>query len=427
MKKRKIDKIIDFAFYVFLPAIIIGFTILAFHINSRAAEVGIPNIPWPIGIPNIDTIQDDISPEVIEDIRADYIAMLQSMGNDVSGNYTIFLGNIDNTIYQIVCTNLLVLDDTNFPQTIIYQNTGQHYVEYYYNSATGQTSNGNFYGGWVNSWQIVPYQVFRTGSGWVLASAYQELSGTSQNVIWKKGVNIQGIGITPLPDTDDLDDPEIDDPTQPTIPAPPQWDNNITGAENIGNLIKWLGTVITTVINNLLSNLKNFFSNLFNNLKSWLQNIKDTIENGFKNLVDNLASLFKPFFENIQNLVSNIKDLLSSIKDFVDLILNPFDVNEFQETLRNSSFYQGFSGVINSIGTFLSDSFGVSEPDDLVLIMDLRNTYFNLGLCKIDFNLIKPFRSAIRGLICALVFFEVLFTIINSLNDYIGGDSGKND
>lgn len=426
-KKRKIDLIIETAFYIVLPIILVCLTVFVFVIRSTAAEVGIPNLPWAIGIPNINTIQQDLSPETIEQIRADYINMLASMGNDVSGNYTIFIGNVDNTIYQIVCTNLMTIDDTNFPQTMLYQNTGQHYVEYYYNVSTGTTSNGNFYGGWVNTWQIVPYQTFRTGSGYVLASAYDELYGSSDTLIWKKGATAQTVGVTDLPDIEDLDDPEIDDPEQPTVPPPPTWDNNKTPSENLGDLIKWLGSVMTSLITSLLNNLKTFFSNLFNNLKSWLQTIKDSIENGFKNLVDNLKSLFKPFFDNIQSAVDGIKTFVERITEIIEMFVDPFDLQDFQSTLNNSSAFQGLSSTITAIKNLLQNAFSTEEPDSLVLVMDLRNGFYNLGLCTIDFNIIKPFRNAIRGLICALIFFEVLFTIINALNNYIGGNSAKND
>lgn len=429
MKKRKIDIFCELLFFVGTPLIVVICTFFVFYVRSNAATGGgIPNIPYPIGIPDIADIQNDISPEIIEDVRSQYITMLSGYGNDVSGNYTIFLGNVDGHLYQIVATNLLVIDDTNFPQTLLYQNSGQHYVEFYYNATTDTLSNGNFYGGWVNTWRIIPLDMFQNGSGWVLASAYNEISGSySNNVIWKYGVKFLPIGVTPLPDVDDLDNPEIDNPDSPSVPPPPQWDNNKTPIENIGDLIKWLGTVVTTLINNLVSNFKKFFQNLFNNLKKWLQTIKDTIENGFKNLVDNLTSLFQPFFENIQNAIENIREVIEKIKEVIEMFVNPFDSAEFQQTLNNSSFYNGFSSTITSISNFLSSSFSVSEPDSLVLIMDLRNGYYDLGLCEIDFDIIKPYRSIIRGLICALILFEVIFTIINSLNNYIGGNSAKND
>lgn len=391
-------------------------TILTFP-SSAASVVIVPvEPPLPVGLPDFPDYTRDLDVSMIERVRTAYINLLSgSYNNDVSENYCIILTHAPNSYtYTFTCFNLPELRYAN--QQLSYFNMGQHYVLYIYDSQTQTWTDNAFSGGWVADFTVRYQDLMSYGNGWVVDMAYDELYSRAGELWWSKDLVLDEIGVTPLPELPDLDNPEIDNPSSPTLPSQPPYDPNISVGENIGNWFSWLGSLLSTLFNNLLSNIKNFFSNLFNNLKSWLQGLKDEIRNGFQNLVNNLTSFFKPFFDNITNLVDKIREKI----DYLTEIPTP---EQLADILDDLTVYSVITDVIDSVTDFTSSFNDVSEPDSFTIPIHLENLSFLTGLSTyyLDLGVINPVKSLLRVFISALVTYGLIITIIDAIANYING------
>ena len=219
--------------------------------------------------------------------------------------------------------------------------------------------------------------------------------------------------------------PEWDDdlpnkPTKPTTPTPPTKPtiNDVSDlADYLKDLFQWLINVI------------GLWFNYLSDLLEWLiTKLSNTIKQGFENIFNNFKNFFKPYLENFQTLLENIKNFISDVKDILQNFFKPFDFNQSQTQLNNSSAITSIRGIVANIKTFANVFSNTSEPDNLIFTLDFRNnSFFNFGLCYLDFNVIKPFRSAIRLIIGCLLVFGLIVTISTSINAYIGGNSSKNE
>ena len=413
--------------YVIITFMFVLSTIYLFTIPVQAATVVIPPIepPLPVGLPDFTDYNTYLDVSMIERVRTMYINLLSSQyNNDVSENYIIMLTHSPNSsVFTFTCFNIPEMayaTYTDRPNEVIYYNMGQHYVLYIYDASNQSWIDNNFSGGWVNNFTVRYEDLMSFGNGWVVDMAYDELYTRSGQLFWSKDVEITQIGVTPLPSVPDLDNPEIDNPSSPTLPSQPPYDPTISVGENIGNWFSWLGSLIAALFNNLINNIKNFFSNLFNNLKSWLQGIKDEIRNGFQNLVNNLTSLFKPFFDNITSLIDRIREKINyfteipTISDIIDI----FD---------NSTTFSIISGFTSNVTSFVSSFASVQEPETFTIPIHLENIDTSLlptlQTFYIDLGVINSVKSLLRAFVTAFITYGLVITIIHSLGNLLKGGS----
>lgn len=200
----------------------------------------------------------------------------------------------------------------------------------------------------------------------------------------------------------------------------PTYDSSLSIGENLENYIDWLGNSLTNALNNLGNSISNYFNNLTNNLQNWLSSINNNIYNGFKNFNDNLKGFFKPFLDKF-------KELLTDIKNGIDYILEPIDLDKLADNLNNGSFSSDLLGVINSVQTFSNSFSQGSEPNTCSFTLDFSNAFYNFGVCTFSLDWLLPIRPIIRLFLGGLCVYSLIVSIFTSLNTYIGGTSSIND
>lgn len=196
----------------------------------------------------------------------------------------------------------------------------------------------------------------------------------------------------------------------------PSVDNSSTDAllESIFDILSYnagyLKTNISNEFDNLILNLKGLVDYLGETLQYYGDLIIDNIQNGIQNLYDNMAALVQPIYEKVAELT--------------DLVTNPFDSEEFEEQLNDSTFYSSLDTTITSISTFGTSLTHATEPENLTLTLNL--TSIGWGTAEIDFNWLKPFRNIIRLIIGCVLIYWLAIEVITGLNNVIGS-GGDNE
>lgn len=196
----------------------------------------------------------------------------------------------------------------------------------------------------------------------------------------------------------------------------PPVDNSSTDAllESIFDILSYnagyLQTNISNEFDNLITNLKGLVDYLGATLQYYGDLIIDNIQNGIQNLYDNMEALVQPIYEKVAELT--------------DLVTNPFDSEEFEDQLNDSTFYSSLDTTITSISTFGTSLTHATEPESLTLALNL--TSIGWGVAEIDFNWIKPFRNIIRVIIGCVLIYWLAIEVITGLNNIIGS-GGDNE
>ena len=197
----------------------------------------------------------------------------------------------------------------------------------------------------------------------------------------------------------------------------PSFNNTDTmsALQSLYSIISWgFGDGLKGLINFIVDSMNWGFQKIINNFRNVIKSLQDAIED---------------YVETINGWLSDIKDWVGDIKDgfedFVDLIIEPWDSQEFQSQLSNSSFYGALDSTITDIRSFGTSLTRANEPLTLSFTIDL--TSIGWGRSEISFDWIKDFRYVIRLIIgCVLVYWLVI-TIITSINNVIGSGGDGND
>lgn len=300
-------------------------------------------------------------------------------------------------------------------------------IDYWYHTIITERADGSLNAGGFNNTQNgmqVSFFASYTTPSFLNGGVYYWNSGeNSAPVLYSNAVDIIEPGEPTEPDYPE----EPEEPEPPEIPEPPVLPtiNDLSDlASFLSDLFEWLIGVLGA-----------WLSYLGAMIKYLLQSLIGTLKAGFDSIYQNFKNFFKPFLENIQNLIENIKDFVSDIKTLITTIsetiqhfFEPFNFNTAQTQLNNSATITAIRGIITNIKTFAGIFDNTSEPDSLVFTLDFRNnSYFNFGLCTLDLNIIKPFRSFIRLIIGCILVFGLIVSIATSINSYIGGNSNKNN
>ena len=443
-KKSVFSKLMNQRLFILL---LTGFLFLSSLVNipfnSKAAQsyYSFPNL---IGIPIM--YNGDITDSMVANVKQGYIdLLLNSYNNDVSGSYFIVVSHSANsTVYTFNCFNLPEIElDYN---EISYYNTGQHYVQYIYDTSDSSFVGPMFYGGWINSWTANTRDLFSYGNGWVVDAAlpgYMASDLTDPNhgflLVWTKDpteVNPGSPDVTPVPGNPDLDNPTIDNPTPPSPPTMPQYDPNSSDIENIGNWFSWLGYLITYNFTNLLNNLKTFLGNLFTNLKSWLTTIKDVIYNGFKNVIDNFTSLFKPIIDKLDSFLDKVTSIIDhifeigtvdgefSIFNILKYLFIP-DVDDVVDLVEDNDTFKVI-GFVRAISTFLTYLKNTLFNLDYIYSFHVPSCIYHgkeIGDFDISFAWFIPYKTYTDLVISAFLVLGYIYWIIVSFAGILRGNS----
>lgn len=208
-------------------------------------------------------------------------------------------------------------------------------------------------------------------------------------------------------------------PTKPDIPSPPVKPT----INDVSDLGDYLGSLFSWLINTIGLWL-DYIGDLIKYLGDYLA---DIIKEGFNNIFRNFKNFLQPYFDKFHILIDTISNTLTTIAETIEHFFQPFDFSQAQAQINNSSCISSIRGILQNVETFANTFSNTSEPDNLTFTLDFRNnSFFNFGLCTLDFNVIKPFRSIIRLFIGCVLVFGLVITIATSINSYIGGNSSKN-
>ena len=226
--------------------------------------------------------------------------------------------------------------------------------------------------------------------------------------------------------------PSLDSPQYPTgatvpheVPQFHTWNSYTWNTYNppsfdtstLESMVESLGDIITYNGEYLADGISGVIENLGNNLKNYIEDLGNIT----KYYGDLISGNIKDFAENIYD---NIQELLEPIYTVVDLFVKPWDSEEFQQQLDESSFYGSLNTTVTQIRSFGTSLTQATEPENLTFTINL--TGIGWGISEIDFNWIKPFRSIIRLIIGCVLVYWLAIEIITGLNNVIGS-GGDNE
>lgn len=209
-----------------------------------------------------------------------------------------------------------------------------------------------------------------------------------------------------------------------TIYNSPSIDNSTVESllESLIDIVRYnLGYMTTNISNefdNLLTNIKDYFDYVAKTIQYYGGLIISNIQNGIETLYNNMASLVQPIYEKITEL----KD---GFEEFADLFINPFDQEEFDEQIENSSFFTNYNAIIDNCEV-ISEIFDYAEERDhfsLYISFEnpLANSQHRIISSEINFDWLVPLRSVYRPFVWVCVLIELFVGGARVLTRIIGG------
>lgn len=245
-----------------------------------------------------------------------------------------------------------------------------------------------------------------------------------------------GHATEPINDSDNfingLDGHPIPKPSQPTMSTytpptytPPTIDttNAETLLQSVFDIISYGFSYVVTVIIGVVSNLINNFVDLFNYLVdsvNWAINkIVKSIQDFATDIYNNFVSLFEPLFDNIKTLV--------------DYIVNPWDEEEFEETLQNSELYGAISTIQTNTTRFYNTMSSIEEPDHFTLHystgfhpdIEVGGSSVPTIEGEISFNWLYPLRDIYRPILWVICVYQMFEYGCSSLSGALLGHNSR--
>lgn len=436
-KQRKIDKkaFIEW-FLVIITGIIINFLcVLIFSITSHAESNYFPmqqnengNIPQYI----IDYFNDNYA--------EDYYIVLRWWGHNASFN--------EDYIYFLM-----------FPKTndfMVYGeilNNGYQFSLYNSGNQIGGLSNGHmgfrngsqsdYWNGGQNitGWQVLNSSLYDNSTDFVSNfKIWTNSNEDNRDVVLRYGSDeeIIDVGHATHPHFDGLH-PHYGNTVNPPDEVPPTYtinnyswttynnppvDNSSTDAllESIFDILSYnagyLQTNISNEFDNLILNIKGLVDYMGETLQYYGDLIIANIQNGIQNFYDNMVSLVEPIHDKISALQEKVEEV-------ADLFINPFDEEEFDEQIENSSFFTNYNAIIDNCEE-ISEIFDYAEErDHFSLYISFENPFADsehkIIASEINFDWLVPLRSVYRPFIWVCVLIELFVGGARVLTRIIGG------
>lgn len=237
----------------------------------------------------------------------------------------------------------------------------------------------------------------------------------------------------------------IDRPNTPTINNYSWTTYNSPSVDNssVESLLESTIDILNYLVGYLTTNLSNEFDNMITNLTNLFNYAVESVENGFNNIVsaiqdladdiyNNMVSLFEPIAENIgelkeklENVVENIGELKDKIEEIADLFIHPFDEEEFEEQIENSSFLSAYNELKDN-SDILNEMFAnAQERDHFSLYISFENPFADsehkIISSEINFDWLVPLRSVYRPFLWVCICFELFMGGARVLSSVIGG------
>jgi len=213
---------------------------------------------------------------------------------------------------------------------------------------------------------------------------------------------------------------------QPPEEVPPQvtinnytWNTYNPPAIDDTDIISTLKSLIY-VVNYLMGwlkdNISGEFQNLLSNLSAFFDYIGQTIQYYGGLIIDNIQNLITTFYNNMVSLVEDIAEKIAYISE-------PFDSSALTDAFESMQIYEDY----DRCGQLIDDAFGffddISEPQSFTIPIDLRGITLlhQTRILYLDLGCINSAKSAIRAFMWTVTTFGLLYTVIDSIPDYIQG------
>lgn len=167
----------------------------------------------------------------------------------------------------------------------------------------------------------------------------------------------------------------------------------------------------------LKDNLQGMLTNLVNNIKNLFDYLVKTIQYYCDLIISNIQNLITTFYNN---MVSIGEDIISKLT----YIVSPLDTTALQTAIQNTGIYNDYDRIFDMV----SDAFGfyndIQEPNTFTIPIDLRNVTIlhQTQIVYIDLGWLNSCKTIIRAFMWCVLTFGLLYTIIDSIPDYLQGN-----
>lgn len=179
----------------------------------------------------------------------------------------------------------------------------------------------------------------------------------------------------------------------------------------------------------LFTNIGGLFSNLIDNIGDFVDFVVDSIYYAVNNIVSSIQDLATDFYNNMVSLfepvAENIKGIREKIEEFADLFINPFDQEEFDDQIANSSFMTNYHAIVDNCEVLDEIIEYAEERDHFSLYISFENPLDNsvhrIISSEISFDWLVPLRHVYRPFIWVCVLIELFIGGARVLTHVLGG------
>ena len=370
-----------------------------------------------------------------------------------TGDLSLLVFTVDgfsNNIYRVDIIpnpyiNVSIVDDFDFTNSSINVRSGNNLpiIEIAYNPNNGglsvfnysNTAVANLCGNSATTEQTTGYLTPRYPFYMV---GVDEIKATNDVVVFSNIVPVSvptGHATQPINNPENiingLDGHKLQKPTAPTINNY-SWTTYNNPPIDTSTVETLLESIFNSMIYNfsyLFTNLGGLFSNLINNIGNLIEYVVNSIYYAVNNIVSSIQDLATDFYNNMVSLfepiAENIKTIREKIEEFADLFIHPFDSEEFDEQIANSSFFTQYNQLIDNCEVLTEIIDYAEERDHFSLYISFENPIDNSNhriiQSEINFDWLVPLRSIYRPFLWVCVLIELFVGGARVLTHALGG------
>ena len=183
-------------------------------------------------------------------------------------------------------------------------------------------------------------------------------------------------------------------------------------------LAGWLSNNLSGEFQNLISNIQGLIEYIGETIQYYCGLIISNIQNGIETFYNNMVSLFEP-------IAQNLEEIREGFEEFADLFIHPFDEEEFDEQIANSSFFTNYNALIDNCEVLTEIFEYAEERDHFSLYISFENPFADsehkIISSEINFDWLVPLRSVYRPFIWVCVLVELFIGGARVLTRILGG------
>lgn len=199
--------------------------------------------------------------------------------------------------------------------------------------------------------------------------------------------------------------------------TPPTFDDS-----SVINAIKSIGEMLGYGVVYVVSNIVNALNNIGNNLHTFFEDIIQTLQYYLGLIISNIQNAVQNIYENFKAL---IEPLTNKVIEFADLFIHPFDSEEFEEQIEDSSFFTNYHAIVDNCEVLTEIIEYAEERDHFSLYISFENPLDNsvhrIISSEISFDWLVPMRHIYRPFLWVCVLIELFVGGARVLTHALGG------